>query len=196
MVENFQVGLVLDPGVSHPSPSYTRLLRLVEAGRIPYRQAREGTIVNLGAGVRLTVLHPPEVPPAMDGDPVHATGVVARLAYGLTAVLLTGDVEAPVEQYLLNRGAPLASQVLKVGHHGSRTSTTRAFVEGVRPQVAIISVGAGNSFGHPHPLTLATLTDRGVPVYRTDRHGAIRVSSDGATVRWQTFRGAAGARLH
>jgi len=196
VVENFQVGLVLDPGVSHPSPSYTRLLRLVEAGRIPYRQAREGTIVNLGAGVRLTVLHPPEVPPAMDGDPVHARGVVARLTYGLTAVLLTGDVEAPVEQYLGDRGAPLASQVLKVGHHGSRTSTTRAFVERVRPQVAIISVGAGNSFGHPHPLTLATLTDRGVPVYRTDRHGAIRVSSDGATVRWQTFRGAAGARFH
>jgi competence protein ComEC len=195
VVENFHVGLVLDPGVSHPSPSYTRLLRLVEAGRIPYRAAREGTSVDLGAGVRLTVLYPPEVPPAMDGDPVHGRGVVARLAYGLSGVLLTGDAEAPVEQYLLERGAPIASQVLKVGHHGSRTSTTPAFVAGVRPQVAIISTGAGNPFGHPHPVTLATLHGFGVPVYRTDHHGAIRLVIDGTAVRVRTFRDA-GARLH
>ena len=196
VVENFPVGLVLDPGVPHPSPSYARLLRLVEAGRITYRQAREGVEVNLGAGVRLTVLYPPDPPPAVDGEPVHARGVVARLAYGLTALLLTGDAEAPVEQYLIDRGVPIASQVLKVGHHGSRTSTTRVFLERVRPQAAIISVGADNPFGHPHPITLESLAAAGVVVFRTDRHGAVRVISDGVTVQWRTFRGAAHARFH
>lgn len=183
VVENFPVGLVLDPGIPHPSPSYSRLLRMVEAGRIPYRTARAGMTVDLEAGVRLDVLYPPEPIPHHEGDPVHAGCVVARLTYGQTAMLLTGDAEGPAEQYLLDRGAPLPSQVLKVGHHGSRTSTTRAFVERVRPQVAVISAGADNVFGHPHLDTLQTLAAAGVRILRTDRDGAIGLISNGTA--WQ-----------
>ncbi|HET8679118.1 MAG TPA: ComEC/Rec2 family competence protein, partial [bacterium] len=104
VVENFPVGLILDPGVPHPSPSYMRLLRLIEARKIPYRQAREGLQVDLGAGARLAILHPQDPPLELDGDPVHAQGVVARLTYGRTAILLTGDAEAPVERVLIERG--------------------------------------------------------------------------------------------
>ncbi len=189
VMENFPVGLVLDPGVPHPSPSYTRLLRMIEAGRIPYRQAREGQTIDLGAGARLMILYPPDPPPEVEGNPVHARSVMARLTYGRTAVLLAGDIEGPVEQFLIDRGTALASQVLKVGHHGSKTSTTPTFLAQVRPQIAVISVGAGNSFGHPHPVTLATLAAAGVAVYRTDRHGAVRLISDGTTVRVETTRG-------
>ncbi len=188
VVENFPVGLVVDPGVPHPSPSYTRLLRMIEAGRIPYRQAREGQSIDLGLGARLTILYPPDPAPELDGNPVHARSVMARLTYGRTAVLLAGDIEGPVERFLVDRGIVLASQVLKVGHHGSKTSTTPMFLAQVKPQIAVISVGAGNSFGHPHPATLDALAAARVSVYRTDRHGAVRVTSDGTTVRVETAR--------
>lgn len=198
VVENFPVGLVLDPGVPHPAPSYVRFLRLIEARKIPYRQAREGLQVDLGAGARLAILHPTgtaDSPLALDGDPVHARGVVARLTYGRTAMLLTGDVEAPVERLLMERGAPLTSQVLKVGHHGSKTSTSPEFVARVQPKVAVISLGADNAFGHPHPMTLGVLAAAGAAVYRTDRDGAVRITSDGTTLRVSTVRGGVDARV-
>lgn len=193
VVENFPVGLVLDPGIPHPSPSYIRLLRMVEAGRIPYRTARAGMTVDLEAGVRLDVLYPPEPIPRLEGDPVHAGSVVARLTYGQTAMLLTGDAEGPAEQHLIDQGTTLLAQVLKVGHHGSRTSTTRAFVERVRPQAAVISAGADNVFGHPHPDTLRTLAAAGARVLRTDQDGAVGLTSNGAAWQVITARVPAGA---
>jgi competence protein ComEC len=188
VVENFPVGLVLDSGVPHPSPSYLRLLRMTEAGRIAYRKAREGQTVELGSGVRLSILYPPDFPPTVEGDPVHARSVMARLTYGRAGVLLAGDIEGPVERYLIDRGAVPQSQVLKVGHHGSRTSTTRVFLAQVRPQIAVISVGAGNGFGHPHQSTLDALAAMRIAVYRTDHDGAVRLTSDGATFRVETTR--------
>lgn len=173
-----------------------RLLRLVEADRIPYRAARAGMSVDLGAGVALSLIHPPEPIPDLEGDPVHAGVVVSRLAFGRSAMLLTGDAEASVERYLVERGAALASQVLKVGHHGSRTSTTRAFLEAVRPRYAVIPVGADNPFGHPHPVTLETLGAAGIEVLRTDRDGAVRLTSDGLRWRVATPRARRDARLH
>jgi competence protein ComEC len=196
VLENFTVGLVLDPGVPHPSPSYMRLLRLVEAGQIPYRLARAGIVLDLGAGVALTVLYPPEPIPKVGGNPVHEGAVVSRLTYGKTAMLLMGDAEAPAEQYLVERGAPLASQVLKVGHHGSRTSTSPAFLVAVRPAYAVISLGADNNFGHPHQVTLAALEAASAAVFRTDLAGAVRIASDG--VRWSiaTVRARSDAGIH
>jgi competence protein ComEC len=201
VVENFPVGIVLDPGVAHPSPSYLRLLRIIEAGPIGYRKARLGQDIDLGAGTQLSILYPPEFPPTLDGDPVHARSVTARLTHGRFAMLLTGDIEAPVERYLIDRGVGLHSQVLKVGHHGSKTSTTPLFLSYVRPRVAIISVGAGNSFGHPHQSTLDALAAAGVVVRRTDLDGAIRITSDGTTFEVETTRatggrGAGRARFH
>lgn len=183
VLENFPVGLVLDPGVVHPAPLYARLLSTAEARRVPRRAAREGMGLDLGVGVGLAILHPPDPSPWIEGEPAHAAAIVARLTYGVTSALLTSDIEAPVEQHLLDRGTMLPSQVLKVAHHGSRTSTTPAFLAMVRPLVAVVSVGADNSFGHPHPGTLAALESVGAVVYRTDRDGAVTLRSDGT--RWQ-----------
>jgi competence protein ComEC len=188
VVENFPIGVVLDPGVPHPSPAYLRLLGAIRGGRIPHQIAREGMEIDLGAGVRLSVLYPPHVPPAVDDDPVHARGLVARVRYGAFAALLAGDVEGGVERYLLGRGVVLESVVLKVGHHGSRTSTSAEFVAAVRPRVAVISVGDDNVFGHPHPAVLDVLGRAGARVYRTDRHGAVRIESDGLVLRVRPYR--------
>jgi competence protein ComEC len=196
VIENIAVGLVLEPGVPHPSPSYARFLKAVEARRIPYRIARAGASVDLGAGVLLTVIYPPEPIPPIGGDKVHAAMMVTRLDYRRASALFTGDLEAPAERVLLDFAAPLAAQVLKVGHHGSRTSTSPEFVARVHPQIGIISVGADNAFGHPHETTLRTLQAAGVAIYRTDLDGAITVTSDG--VGWQvaTMRERVGARVH
>jgi competence protein ComEC len=196
VMENFPVGLVLDPGVPHPSPSYARFLRVIEARRIPYRLAREGIGIDLGAGVHVAILYPPEPIPHVGGTPVHEGSVVARLTFGRTAMLLTGDLEAPGERYLLERGASLDAQVLKVGHHGSRTSTSPEFLERVRPQIAAISVGTDNAFGHPHQTTLDALAAARVMTFRTDLDGAVKLTSDGMAWRVTPARDRVGARIH
>ncbi len=191
VLENFTVDLVLDPGVPHPSPSYARLLDLVRKRRVPYALARRGQRVDLGGGAIVEVLHPAEDgqgdPPDPD-DLVNARSIVARVRFGRVSILLTGDIEAETETHLLRSGMEIQSTVLKVAHHGSRSSTTPAFLDAVRPAVALVSVGASNLFGHPHPRTLRALEERGIRVYRTDQDGAVILRTDGRTLRVETMR--------
>jgi len=191
VLQNFSVGLVLDPGVPHPSPSYVRFLELVRRRRVPYALARRGQRVGLGTGATAELLWPPEEAPGRPLDAeraVHARMVVVRVQYGQISVLLTGDIEADLEAALVKRGMALGSTVLKVAHHGSRTSTTPAFLEAVHPASAVISVGSDNPFDHPHAQTLRTLVGRGVRAYRTDRDGAVLLWTDGRTLRITTVR--------
>src|SRR2546421_362557 len=109
--------------------------------------------------------------------------VVLRIEYGLVSFLLASDIEAAREHALVASGAPLAATVLKVGHHGSRTSSTPDFLEAVDPAIAVISVGRRNPYGHPDPGVLERLTAAGARVYRTDRDGAVIFETDGRTLR-------------
>ena len=120
-----------------------------------------------------------------DTDP-NNTSIVLRIDYGSTSFLFTGDAERESEQKMLNRGANLSATVLKVGHHGSNSSTTYPFLREVMPQYAVISVGTGNSYGHPTENTLSRLRDADVQVFRTDRHGDVLCSSNGRTVTFWT----------
>lgn len=117
-----------------------------------------------------------------DGSDTNNTSIVLKITYGNTAFLFTGDAEREVEQAILNRGADLSATVLKVGHHGSDTSTTYPFLREIMPEYAIISVGKGNSYGHPTDNNLSRLRDADVTVYRTDLNGDIYVTSDGQSV--------------
>jgi len=107
--------------------------------------------------------------------------------YGDVALLLTGDIGSAVERDLIPRLVPAKTRILKVAHHGSRTSTSDALLEAWRPQVALISSGRGNSFGHPTPDVIDRLTAAGVAIYRTDRDGEITLTTDGRDVRVTTF---------
>ena len=115
-------------------------------------------------------------------EETNNTSIVLRVVYGETSFLFTGDAETPVEQALLDSGATLSSTVLKVGHHGSSSSTSYRFLNEVMPQYAVISVGKGNSYGHPHEEVLSRLHDADVTVLRTDELGDIVLVSDGKTV--------------
>ncbi len=109
--------------------------------------------------------------------------VVMRITYDEVSVLLTGDAEAPAEAQMLARGVPLQAQILKVAHHGSDSSSGDVFLRAVAPEQALLSVGEANPYGHPTQATLERLTASGAQIWRTDREGAIVVSTDGKTYR-------------
>jgi len=194
VLRRFRVGTVLDGGRAYSNPAYAQLLALaaVKPGAT-YQLARAGARVRLDAHTTLTLLYPSETDaagPLPAGD-INNASVVGLLRFGRFGALLTGDAEAPVEALLAERDALTRVDVLKVGHHGSRSGTTPAFVAALHPTVGLISVGADNEYGHPSPDTLRVLADAGVSVLRTDLDGTVEVRTDGAT--WSVVaRGRAG----
>ena len=133
--------------------------------------------------------------PLHSAEDSNDNSIVLKLSFGATTFLFTGDAERTEEQDLLNAGVNLQSTVLKVGHHGSDTSTSYPFLRAVAPQYAVISVGAGNSYGHPTEAVLSRLRDAGVTTFRTDLQGEITAVSDGQTVNFSTAKNAAAETL-
>lgn len=133
--------------------------------------------------------------PLHSAEDSNDNSIVLKVSFGATSFLFTGDAERAEEQDLLNAGVNLQSTVLKVGHHGSDTSTSYPFLRAVAPQYAVISVGAGNSYGHPTEAVLSRLRDAGVTTFRTDMQGEITAVSDGQTVNFSTAKNAAAETL-
>ncbi|HHV61079.1 MAG TPA: MBL fold metallo-hydrolase [Firmicutes bacterium] len=179
VLAEFPVKQVYDSGMVHTTRTFERYLTLIDKKNIPFKLARRGHVIELGAGVQARILSPAEPLP----EDVNNCSVVMRIEYGNIALLLEGDAGAATEGEMISSHQPLAAQVLKVGHHGSRTSSTTLFLDEVKPEVAIISCGAGNPYGHPHPGTIAALGARGVKIYRTDVNGTIVVETDGKTYK-------------
>lgn len=136
--------------------------------------------------VHLRVLHPPE--PDWERRRVrNDDSLVIEARHGDVAILLTGDVGAEVEQSIIPRLSPARVRILKVAHHGSRTSTSEALLDAWKPQIALISCGRGNRFGHPAAEVIRRLEAAGTRVYRTDRDGQVTVSTDGGDVSVRTY---------
>lgn len=133
--------------------------------------------------------------PLHSAEDSNDNSIVLKVNFGATSFLFTGDAERTEEQDLLNAGVNLQSTVLKVGHHGSDTSTSYPFLRAVAPQYAVISVGAGNSYGHPTEAVLSRLRDAGVTTFRTDLQGEITAVSDGQTVNFSTAKNTAAETL-
>ena len=115
--------------------------------------------------------------------------LVVKVEYGSTSFLFTGDAEDKMENKLISKGDNLSATVLKVGNHGSDSSTTSEFLDKVNPEYAVVSVGADNSYGNPQLSTMNRLKDRGIEVYRTDENGTIVATSDGSNVTFSTSPG-------
>jgi competence protein ComEC len=177
-------------GVPVPrDPNRMALKTALERHAPVWRQLRRGDRWEAGGAV-VSVLHPPE--PDWERQRVrNDDSVVLRVRYGPLDVLLTGDVGADVERALpLDQGDDRgAIRVLKVAHHGSRTSTAGELVNAYRPWAAVVSAGRNNTFGHPAPDVIDRLEDAGATVLRTDRDGAVLVESDGASVSMRTWTG-------
>jgi competence protein ComEC len=163
-----------EAGSSTEGPAARGLLASWLAAGIPWRTPASGPLVWRSEGVELRALQRRGRPASLND-----ASLVLTLRHGATTMLLPGDLEAPGERALAAGHETLAAQVLKVGHHGARGSSSAAWLAAVRPALAIVSVGAGSVHGHPHAEALARLTATGAEVVRTDRHGAILLRSDG-----------------
>ncbi|OGG63249.1 hypothetical protein A3C21_03835 [Candidatus Kaiserbacteria bacterium RIFCSPHIGHO2_02_FULL_59_21] len=143
--------------------------------------AKRGQIIDLGGGASMEVLYPDR---DVSGVETNAGSIVARLVYGETAFMLTGDAPQAIEEYLaLLDGKELHSNVLKAGHHGSKTSSSELFIGFVSPEYAVFSRGCDNSYGHPHAEVVALFKRFEIPALDTCKDGAITFVSDGTTVR-------------
>jgi len=181
VLQRYKVKQALEPGVSYNSSIYEEWLRLVEDKGIEYNIARAGQEIDLGNGIKLEVLNPPASLWEGTDDDVNNNGVVLRLTWNKVSFLFTADIREEAEFELIGQRANLKSTVLKVAHHGSKTSTTSQFLAAVDPEVAVISVGEDNPFGHPSPEVMERLIDTlgEDNVYRTDEDGTIEFITDG-----------------
>lgn len=171
-----------EPAFVTTSPGYRDALEAVAESGTRWERARPGAVLHLD-GVTFTVLAPDSAWTAAQHD-ANETSVVLRVDYGAHRFLLTGDAEREEETWIGTRWPPemLRADVLKVGHHGSRTSSSAAFLDAVMPRLAVVSLGAGNRYGHPATETVEAFLERGVPLLRTDHEGTVIVRSNGRTL--------------
>ena len=172
----YQVSQILLPDVKSDTPLYATWEAAIAAEGARVMAARAGTRLASTDGVSVQVLHPGQI---QASDHLNNHSVVLRITLGQLSFLLPGDVEAGVEEGLLTHGSQLRATVLKAPHHGSHTSSSEPFLEAVDPQVAVISVGADNRFGHPAAAVLSRYAEHNIPVMRTDELGTIEFITDG-----------------
>ena len=146
ILKDLPVKQVLDSGQPHSSQVYETFLTLIDQKNIPYNVAQRGQKINLDKDLIIDVLSPPTT--LFSGD-LNQNSIVLKITYGKVSFLLMGDAGAEAESSLISTSYDLKSDILKVGHHGSSSSTSTAFLNDVKPAISIIEVGAGNDYGHP-----------------------------------------------
>ncbi len=178
--EKYKVDLFLETGVKGESSSYQEIQKiLTEDININRVLVRSQMVLDLGGGVYLHFIFPDSDPSNME---TNESSIIAKLVYGESEFLLTGDAPMSTERYLLSKKYNIDADVLKVGHHGSKTSTSDGFVKAVSPQYAVISSGKDNRYGHPHKEVTDILSNNQVQILRTDQNGRIVFESDGKII--------------
>ncbi len=176
LLDKYKVDAVLESGTTNINPAYEFFEDKLVSKKIQKILARRGQKIDLGEGAYLEIIFPDR---NVSGLTPNDGSIVMRLVYGETSVMLQGDSTARIEEYLAGLGDNLDSDILKVGHHGSKTSTIDSYVLKVSPKWAIISSGLNNSYGHPHKETLETLNKLKIPTYDTCNNGDLIFKSDG-----------------
>ena len=181
VLRRYNVEQVLYPDLDYPSPLYEEWLTLIEADGIESIIASAGQRIDMGDGVIIDVLGPPELHFSGTQSDVDNNGIVLKISHGTVSFLLTADIMQEAERGLIGIRADLASTVLKVAHHGSDTSTTPEFLAVASPRIAVISAGFDNKFGHPDDDVLGRLSQvvGEENIYRTDLHGTVEFITDG-----------------
>lgn len=178
--KRYQVAAILETSNGKETPAAAAYAAATKAEGAPITDADAGQIISLAEGVNLRILSP-------TGDESNwesnTASIVMHLEYGSTSVMLTGDAPAEIEQYLVETYLEyLQSDILKLGHHGSKTSTSQAFLDAVSPQYAIVSADVGNRYGHPHQEVMQRVFGRKTQAFHTGTDGTVTFYSDGKTV--------------
>lgn len=182
VLERYEVERILWTGIEVDTFSYQEWLRLINQEGSEIFIARAGQKIKLGPKVFLDILNPSENLKGRKiecGRAINNTSIVARLVYNQNSFLFTADIEKKAERELKDRKNYLNSEVLKVAHHGSKNSSYLEFIEAVSPEIAVISTGKNNKYGHPHQEVLERLEKFGIKILRTDLDGDVKIFSDG-----------------
>lgn len=193
VLTDFKVGHFMMPRTSEAmtptTKAYERMLTALEEKNIPASYAKAGDVITLDNGGKMEILAPLHD----DYDDLNNYSVTIRFVFGATSFLLTGDIERAAENDILNSGANIKCDVLKVAHHGSTSSSTMAFLRAASPRYAVINVGEDNAYGHPKQAVLDRLDEIGCKYYTTMKYGSIVFSSDGQELTLRTSKGDAAA---
>jgi competence protein ComEC len=194
VLELFDVATWVDPGIPTTNQTYGASVEMVLDQDIDAVRARQGEVLNLGDAVRIELLWPQDDFIRSDGEPdSNENSAVVRITFAGVSILVPGDLETRGEAALVEQLAEdLQSDVLIVGHHGSNSSSGAAFLDAVDPEVAIISAGENNPYGHPHDEVLQRLRFRGIEIYRTDLDGTINIVISNGDFAIETVETSAG----
>ncbi|RXA20579.1 MBL fold metallo-hydrolase [Methanosarcina sp. MSH10X1] len=176
ILNNFQIEHFVDSGFPHTSKTYENMLTTIDTKNIPFEVVQAGHKIDFDPAVDIEVLNPAST----YSDELNENSVVLKVTYGETSFLLMGDAGLESEESIMKAGYDVDSDILKVGHHASRSGSGGAFISAVSPEVSVIEVGAGNDYGHPHTEVLERL-QKASTVYRTDLDGTVTVTTDGST---------------
>ena len=179
--ERYRVHYFMEPGVENDTSATLRLADAVaKEPNVQVVLARRGQRLTLGGGAYADILYP-------NGDvsklETNTGSIIMRVVYGETEFMLTGDAPLSIENWLVTQKGELRSDVLKAGHHGSRTSTSDQFLAAVAPALVVVSAGEDNSYGHPHPEVLERVTKAGARILSTFESGTITLVSDGRVIK-------------
>lgn len=172
VLDEYDIGKMYMPNVVHTSSAFAKTVDEIEDENIPLYTAKAGTTILDKDGIKVQIISPSKE----KYDNLNNYSAVVKITYGKTRFLFMGDAEKEVESAL--NASDVRADVLKVGHHGSKTSSSAQFIKNVSPKHAVISCGEGNSYGHPHGETLKTLSSAGAKVYRTDESGTVVITAD------------------
>lgn len=179
VLKRYNVANIIEVGDRSISPIYEEWERTIKKENADYMKAIAGGVVDMGNGANLTILTPFKSYDGVILKKPHEANVTTLLQYGSFRALLAGDMEAPLERQLLLSGGDISADVLKIGHHGSKTSSGELFLSAVHPKLGFIEVGEGNQYDLPAQTILSRLDNFGIKYYRTDIDGTVKVLSDG-----------------
>jgi competence protein ComEC len=195
ITSHFSIGQFWDNGLQVDSEPYLQLRKTLEANKIKMESLNRDTTPQMINGVQISILNPPFLLVTKDAsrrkvwDPsfLNNHSLVMKLQFKKMGLLLTGDIQKEAEYQILKTGHPLRSDILKIPHHGSASSSTPPFLQRVKPTFAILSVGERNIGRLPRPEVLRRYEEMGSEIFRTDKHGAITVITDGNEIEMKPF---------
>ncbi len=190
VLKKYRVENIFWTGVRRETGEYQEWLRLIKAEKSKIFIAQSGQQIILpssGINNSIAILYPFETLEGKEFKDINNTSIVLKLIFGKNTFLFTGDIYKKIEKELIERGLDIDSDVLKVGHHGSQASSSEEFIQKVSPEIAVISVGKDNKYGHPHQEVLRVLEKYDIEVLRTDFDSDIKIISDGKEIKLKSL---------
>lgn len=179
VINDYNVLAFYAPKVQSTTKTFEKMVEALKSKNLKINVIKKGTAsINLGDNTKITVLSPTKD----SYEDLNNYSPVIKIEYGKTSFLFTGDAQKDVEKEILATNENISADILKVGHHGSSTSTTKDFLKKVNPSIGVISVGQDNTYNHPNDDTIKRLKENKVTIYRTDKDGTVVLSSDGSTI--------------